>query len=116
MVCCVARRYVDFTLLHAAIVNSWPPPVSDFGIEYAISGRAVCRACEEKIGKHEMRVSKLAYTTDIGMRVGGVPWWYHVECFASHRSELGWLKAGEFLPGFEKLSEKDQLFVEDSIP
>lgn len=54
----------------------------DFGVEYAVSSRAECRGCEIKISKGEVRIKKVLYDTEIGMKHGGQATWYHYECFA----------------------------------
>lgn len=54
----------------------------DFGVEYAVSSRAECRGCEIKISKGEIRVKKVLYDTEIGMKYGGQASWHHYECFA----------------------------------
>lgn len=51
-------------------------------MEYAASGRAVCRGCEIKILKDEVRIKKVDYTTEVGMKYGGQALWHHAECFA----------------------------------
>lgn len=54
----------------------------DFGIEYAVSSRAECRGCEIKISKGEVRIKKVLFDTEIGMKYGGQASWHHYECFA----------------------------------
>lgn len=54
----------------------------DFGIEYAVSSRAECRGCQIKIAKGEVRIKKVVYDTEVGMKYGGQATWYHYECFA----------------------------------
>lgn len=58
------------------------PATRDFGVEYAASGRATCRGCEIKILKDEVRIKKVVFDTEVGMKYGGQPLWHHVECFA----------------------------------
>lgn len=41
-------------------------PLSDYGVEYSLSGRAQCVGCRNKIMKDELRVKKTVYFTDIG--------------------------------------------------
>lgn len=41
-------------------------PLSDYGVEYSLSGRAQCVGCRNKIMKDELRVKKIVYHTDIG--------------------------------------------------
>lgn len=54
----------------------------DFGVEYAASSRAECRGCQIKISKGEVRIKKVVFDTEVGMKYGGQPLWHHVECFA----------------------------------
>lgn len=56
--------------------------LKDFAVEYASSGRATCRGCEIKILKDEVRIKKVDYTTEVGMKYGGQAMWHHAECFA----------------------------------
>ncbi|XP_053963564.1 poly [ADP-ribose] polymerase [Anastrepha ludens] len=90
--------------------------LKDFGIEYAKSGRAACRGCEQKILKDQVRIRKTVYDTEVGMKYGGQPLWHHVECFAQLRSELGWSEKGDCLPGFQSLKKDDQSDVLKLLP
>ncbi|XP_061389126.1 poly [ADP-ribose] polymerase [Musca vetustissima] len=90
--------------------------LKDFGLEYAKSGRAACRGCEQKILKDQIRIRKTVYDTEVGMKYGGQPLWHHVECFAQLRGELGWFVAGENLPGFNSLSAEDKEIVKKALP
>ncbi|XP_036344339.1 poly [ADP-ribose] polymerase-like, partial [Rhagoletis pomonella] len=88
----------------------------DFGIEYAKSGRAVCRGCDQKILKDQVRVRKTVYDTEVGMKYGGQALWHHAECFAQLRSDLGWFDKADCLPGFESIKKEDQLDVLKLLP
>lgn len=90
--------------------------IKDFGIEYAVSGRAQCAACFIKIPKDEIRIKKTAYDTEVGMKFGGQAIWHHLECFAQIRSELGWFETAEKLPGYKQLSKDDRAKVLKHIP
>ncbi|XP_055640621.1 poly [ADP-ribose] polymerase [Toxorhynchites rutilus septentrionalis] len=90
--------------------------LKDFGVEYAASGRALCRGCEIKILKDEIRIKKIDYTTEVGMKYGGQPLWHHAECFAKLRSELGYFDKGESLPGFTGLKKEDKETVKKLLP
>lgn len=90
--------------------------IKDFGIEYSKSGRAVCPGCYLKIPKYELRIKKVAHDTEVAMKFGGQAIWYHVECFAQLRTELGWFESGEKLPGFRSLSQEDKATVKKHIP
>lgn len=90
--------------------------LKDFGIEYAKSGRAGCKGCEQKILKDEVRIKKTVFDTEVGMKYGGQPLWHHITCFAQIRGELGWLASGDMLPGFKSLSKEDQKTVKDALP
>ncbi|XP_053691962.1 poly [ADP-ribose] polymerase [Sabethes cyaneus] len=90
--------------------------LKDYGVEYASSGRAMCRGCEIKILKDEPRIKKVDYTTEVGMKYGGQALWHHIECFAQLRSELGYFESGEMLPGFRSMKKEDQQKIKTSIP
>lgn len=99
----------------AAEVKMTKEALRDYGIEYAKSGRAECHGCEIKILKDEMRVKKVVFDTEVGMKYGGQPLWHHFECFAKLRTELGWFSGGEQLPGFAALKKDDQTKVKKDI-
>ncbi|CAH1168782.1 unnamed protein product [Phyllotreta striolata] len=82
--------------------------LKDFRIEYAKSGRAMCRGCEQKILKDEVRISKKDFDTDIGKKYGGQDMWHHVACFAQVRSDLAFYESGTKLPGYDTLKKPDQ--------
>lgn len=88
----------------------------DFGLEYAKSGRATCRGCENVILKDEIRAKKISYDTEVGMKYGGQPLWHHLDCFAKLRTELGWFAAGDQLPGYQTLKKDDQKRVDGLLP
>lgn len=69
----------------------------DFGIEYAVSSRAECRGCEIKIPKGEIRIKKVVYDTEIGMKFGGQATWHHYECFAKVMSLLSAVNVYHFM-------------------
>lgn len=90
--------------------------LNDFGIEYAKSGRSSCPGCFQKIPKDEIRIKKIVYDTEVGMKYGGQPLYHHVECFAQLRTELGWLESATLLPGFNVLSKDDRKLVTTQLP
>lgn len=90
--------------------------MKDFGIEYSKSGRATCPGCQLKVSKDDVRVKKVVYDTEVGMKFGGQALWHHLECFAQIRNDLGWLEKGEMLPGFKALSAEDQKKVKTLLP
>ncbi|KAI4498125.1 hypothetical protein M0802_006611 [Mischocyttarus mexicanus] len=89
---------------------------SDFSIEYAKSSRAMCRGCEEKIMKEEVRISKKDYESDEARRYGGLDRWYHLECFVKLRTELEFFDQADSLAGFKSLSKEDQADVKKKLP
>ncbi|KAG5892238.1 hypothetical protein JTB14_014609 [Gonioctena quinquepunctata] len=89
--------------------------LKDFTVEYAKSGRAMCRGCEQKILKDEVRVSKKDFDTDVGRKYGGQDLWHHVACFAQVRADLGYFESGDKLPGFKSLKQEDQKNVKTVI-
>lgn len=88
----------------------------DFGIEYAKSGRAVCRGCENKILKSEVRVKKVSFDSEVGMKYGGQAMWHHLDCFAKLRTELSWFGSGKDLPGYTQLTADDKSSVNAALP
>ena len=56
--------------------------INDFGVEYAKSGRSLCCGCQVKIIKDEVRIKKVFYDTEVGMKFGGQPFWHHLDCFS----------------------------------
>ncbi|XP_058116088.1 poly [ADP-ribose] polymerase [Anopheles ziemanni] len=90
--------------------------LKDFGVEYAPSGRAMCRGCEIKILKDEVRIKKVSYDTEVGMKYGGQPLWHHAECFANLRSDLGYFEKAEVLPGYRSMKPEDQTKLKQLLP
>ncbi|XP_065370938.1 poly [ADP-ribose] polymerase [Calliphora vicina] len=90
--------------------------LKDFSVEYAKSGRAACRGCEQNILKGQVRIRKTVHDTEIGMKYGGQALWHHVECFAQLRGELGWFDTGENLPGFKSLKDEDKADIKKALP
>ncbi|XP_050082523.1 poly [ADP-ribose] polymerase [Anopheles aquasalis] len=90
--------------------------LKDYGVEYAASGRALCRGCEQKILKDEVRIKKVAYDTEVGMKYGGQPLWHHAECFAKLRAELGYFDKADSLPGFRSMKKADQNQLKELLP
>ncbi|GBP32818.1 Poly polymerase [Eumeta japonica] len=89
--------------------------LKDFAIEYSKSSRATCKVCDIKICKGEVRISKVAYDTEVAKKFGGQSLWHHVNCFAEARSELLYFAGGENLPGFKVLKKEDQKMVKETI-
>lgn len=88
----------------------------DFLIEYAKSSRAMCRGCEEKIVKDEIRISKKDFESDEGRKYGGIDRWYHLECFVKIRTDLEFFDQADSLPGIKTLSKEDQATVKKELP
>ncbi|XP_049866080.1 poly [ADP-ribose] polymerase [Pectinophora gossypiella] len=89
--------------------------LKDFKVEYSKSSRATCKHCDIKICKDEIRVCKIMYDTEVGMKYGGQPFWHHVQCFNEERDTLGYMAGGEDLPGFNLLKKDDQKIVKEAI-
>lgn len=90
--------------------------VNDFAIEYAVSGRATCPGCNQKIPKDEIRIKKTVFDTEVGMKFGGQALWHHIDCFAQLRTELGWFASADMLPGYKLLSKEDKEMAKHTIP
>jgi poly [ADP-ribose] polymerase len=56
------------------------------------------------------------FETEKGIRFGGIPRWYHLDCFNQCRPDTNFWECGDKLPGFKKLSEEDQKSVKDKLP
>ncbi|KAI5636400.1 poly(ADP-ribose) polymerase catalytic domain-containing protein [Phthorimaea operculella] len=89
--------------------------LKDFAVEYAKSSRATCAHCEIKICKDEVRICKILFDTEVGMKYGGQPIWHHVQCFEAARDNLGYMAGGEDLPGYNNLTKEDQKMVKEAI-
>ncbi|XP_028036394.1 poly [ADP-ribose] polymerase [Bombyx mandarina] len=89
--------------------------LKDFKVEYSKSSRATCPECEIKICKDEIRICKILYDTEVGMKYGGQPRWHHLPCFVKCRNELLYFAGGENLPGFDDLKKADQIIVKTEI-
>ncbi|RWS28966.1 Poly [ADP-ribose] polymerase 1-like protein [Leptotrombidium deliense] len=85
----------------------------DYSVEYAKGGGAMCKLCESKIPKNEIRISKLDYENETSW--GPPKRWFHFECFVSARQELGFLLAGEKIPGYSMLEGEDQKKIRDKL-
>jgi poly [ADP-ribose] polymerase 1 len=90
--------------------------LKDYGIEYAVSGRATCAGCMIKIIKDEVRVKKTVYDTEVGMKFGGQAIWHHLDCFAKLRTDLGYFVSGDQLPGYSYLKKEDKTLVLKALP
>lgn len=91
--------------------------LNDFGVEYSKSSRAECVGCRSKIMKELIRVKKVVYHTEVGMKFGGQPFWHHLDCFARICSdEYGFFLSGDKLPGFKNLTPDDQEKVREALP
>lgn len=90
--------------------------LKDFGVEYAKSSRATCAGCGNLIMVNEVRVKKIDYTTEVGMKFGGQPIWHHPECFVKIRGDYNYYLGGSDLPGFSDLSAADKKMLKETIP
>lgn len=90
----------------------------DFCIEYTRSERDSCVGCKQTIRVPEIRVMNVVYNTDLTVEnfASCKAQWYHIPCFVMNRHELGWLESAALLPGFKRLSVKDQEMVTKQIP
>ncbi|XP_033096615.1 poly [ADP-ribose] polymerase 1-like [Anneissia japonica] len=87
--------------------------LADFAVEYAKSNRSTCKACDEKIAKDDIRISKKDYERAAEKNIPGpVDLWHHVECFIEpdRLEEMGWKDtySGEQLSGYKTLKVDDQ--------
>uniref|UniRef100_A0A8D8YVJ1 Poly [ADP-ribose] polymerase n=1 Tax=Cacopsylla melanoneura TaxID=428564 RepID=A0A8D8YVJ1_9HEMI len=89
---------------------------NDFTIQYSLSNRAVCRGCQAKIAKDDIRVAKKNYESEQGRMLGGIDEWYHLACFAKLRTDLEFPHSGENIPGFDALSKSDREMTKKILP
>nr|XP_053644979.1 poly [ADP-ribose] polymerase 1-like [Cherax quadricarinatus] len=87
----------------------------DFLAEYAKSGRAKCRGCEDKILKDEVRISKKEFDSESAKMYGPVDQWHHVDCFIKKRAELEFFESADMLPGFNTLSADDKKMLKEKL-
>jgi len=90
--------------------------LKDYRTEYAKSGAAKCRICEEKIAKGEVRICKKDYDDDRAKQYGPLDRWYHLKCFADNREQLMFFCSGSKLAGLNTLSQEDQDKVTSQLP
>ncbi|XP_064103766.1 poly [ADP-ribose] polymerase 1-like [Macrobrachium nipponense] len=91
------------------------PGAGDYTVEYAKSGRAKCRLCDDKINKDEVRISKKEYDSDRAKMYGPVDMWHHVDCFVKKREEFGFFDTPDVIPGFNSLSADDKNMLKKKI-
>lgn len=104
-----------------ATTNGIAPQVSiiDFKVEQSQSRRATCYGCKGRIKCGDTRIKAPDHDDEeIEMFFAQKPFhWFHVNCFASLRIDLGWAhKCGDQLPGFNRLTSDQQDHVRKSIP
>ncbi|CAM6048138.1 unnamed protein product [Sphagnum compactum] len=114
------RKYVDGTLEHAVhdiVPDKEEGPKVDaagdddkntgeYMIENAKSSRSICKSCNEKIEKGEVRIATMV---DNPRFRGKQPAWRHVKCFLEKN---WWTSPMEAMPGWDHLSVKDQAHVQ----
>ena len=91
--------------------------LTNFVIQYAKSGKAKCRLCEEKIEKDEVRISKKEIDPERSF-AGMIDRWYHVGCFLKARKmwtdwDLKW-KINNFT-GWQVISKSDQKIISEAF-
>ncbi|XP_001947212.1 poly [ADP-ribose] polymerase [Acyrthosiphon pisum] len=89
---------------------------TNFNVEYAKSGRAVCCGCQDKIVKEDIRIGKMDYDSDEARRFGGINRWHHLECFIKLRQDLGFLDLASSLTGYDNLKEVDRTNLKNLLP
>ncbi|CAG4937066.1 unnamed protein product [Colias eurytheme] len=85
--------------------------LSEFSIEKSKTSTASCRICGLRIIKDDLRIAKVEYS----VRYGETPQFHHLSCFSNIRSDFKFSVGGEYMPGFELLSEADKENVKDYI-
>lgn len=94
--------------------------LSDFAVEYAKSNRSKCKACDEKIVKDTIRISRRDLATAVARGIPGpLDMWHHVDCFCKEDrlKELSWPSMGmaSGIPGFDTLKAEDQKLLEQKL-
>ncbi|KAF7653732.1 hypothetical protein LDENG_00079310 [Lucifuga dentata] len=91
--------------------------LNDFAVEYAKSNRSTCKACEQKIEKDQIRVSKKTVDPE-KPQLGLIDRWYHTVCFVSHREELVFKPeySAAQLKGFNALRAEDKEELKKRLP
>lgn len=93
--------------------------VPDFAIEYSKTDRDSCKGCKQQIKTNELRIMRFVPDANVSQNdvlQTGQAYWYCVPCFVRLRSEIGWLRSGDSLPGFKRLSPNDKEMIENQIP
>ncbi|XP_043217135.1 poly [ADP-ribose] polymerase 1-like [Amphibalanus amphitrite] len=99
----------------AAKAKATKQALQDFLAEYAKSGAAKCRKCEEKILKGEVRLGKKVYDSERARAYGPYMGWHHVDCFVKDRETLEFFEEGAKMPGLKTLSKEDQQMVKAKL-
>ncbi|XP_037804095.1 poly [ADP-ribose] polymerase-like [Penaeus monodon] len=73
---------------------------NDFTAEYAKSGRAVCRGCDEKILKDQVRISKKEFDSERAQNYGPVDLWLMLTAFVKKGVPNCLLESGAPFAGF----------------
>ena len=95
--------------------------VQDFSVNYAPATRDNCIDCHRRFDQNELRIMRVVQTVKSdknkidGLKSGQANW-YHVACFVRQRSDIGWLRSGDSLPGFKRLLAKDKKLIQNQIP
>jgi len=90
--------------------------LKDFRTEYAKSGAAKCRICEEKIAKGEVRICKKDYDDDRAKQYGPLDRWHHLACFSKNRDSMMFFTSAENLAGLNTLGKDDQDMLRKELP
>ncbi|CAD5118902.1 DgyrCDS7576 [Dimorphilus gyrociliatus] len=82
----------------------------DFLIDYAKSGASVCRGCDSKIPKQEVRLAKKDFESQRARMYGPQNMWYHQDCFVENRDDLGFSTEmqPDQIPGYKQLAKEDK--------
>ena len=80
----------------------------EFSVQYAKSGKSLCKLCEGVIANKELRIGKKDHETAEAVRFGPIFRWYHVGCFVTAREELQFFGDADQLPEFKDLEAADK--------
>lgn len=72
--------------------------------------------CNEQIVRNEIRIKKIVFDSDLGVKFGKEILRNHLHCFVFHRDLYAFKFSGEFLPGFGGLQQAHREIVKKALP
>jgi poly [ADP-ribose] polymerase 1 len=87
-----------------------------YAVKYSSSSEDFCTFCDELIDRNEIRIKKIAFNTEVGIKFDKEIFWHHLHCFVFQRDVYGIKFGGDELPGFERLQMDHQQFILEAMP